>query len=376
MSCPALLGSWEDPSHLPPADCLDCLKLGSQAEAGTVHSDIPSRKKLGYGRGHFCPLPLCWVQEGNYRICLCAHLIMLFLLFDMVLSYLCMTNPIYHQSEMIWDPVPCVATTNAGMINVWTSSFWGEAGDLILLLEQARGESQGEYHHLFWSPGEDPSQHPNAGSWEAGSSGSSWGNRHLNPLHWKTERWVFLSDPSTEPGEDSLRECWCTFVHFSPIGLENTSPSWISELSDVGVHPLSTGLKSWGTKWVVSTHSSSRRSWQFPLNYDALSWSGVWGRAFPYPIHSSVGIFSVAWYLGETTRVVSDFVSEEIDPYVTLRASVGGGKVGASHAAILVWSCSDQFWYWPILVVVHYWRVVCQSGSQFHFFGDVFIFMK
>lgn len=137
------------------------------------------------------------------------------------------------------------------------------------------GKARGGTHQLFWAPGEDPSQHPKAGSWEAGSSGSSWGNRHLNPLHWKTERWVFLSDPSTEPGEDSLRECWCTFVHYSPIGLENTSPSWISELSDVGVHPVGSGLKSWGTKWVVSTHSSSRRSWQFPLNYHALSWSGV-----------------------------------------------------------------------------------------------------
>lgn len=60
-----------------------------------------------------------------------------------------MLSPVSTQSWMIWEPVPYVAAVTFGVLDVWTCSFQGETGDLVLLLHKLGGDVRRHAHQLF-----------------------------------------------------------------------------------------------------------------------------------------------------------------------------------------------------------------------------------
>ena len=70
-----------------------------------------------------------------------------------------------HQLPELGDlePVPWVATVTVRVLDVWTSSFHGEARDVVLLLEQTRERWQGTCSPAPSGSREDLSELPHAG---------------------------------------------------------------------------------------------------------------------------------------------------------------------------------------------------------------------
>ena len=62
-------------------------------------------------------------------------------------------------SQLIWEPVLWMAAIKVGVLVVWTS-FWGEAGDFVLLLEEAGERLWVKCLLAFSCSQEDSSQHP------------------------------------------------------------------------------------------------------------------------------------------------------------------------------------------------------------------------
>lgn len=69
----------------------------------------------------------------------------------------------HYMSELdVWGSIPRMAAMEFEVLDVWTSSFQGDADDLFLLLEQARGRSLGKCSLALPGSGKASSQHLDA----------------------------------------------------------------------------------------------------------------------------------------------------------------------------------------------------------------------
>lgn len=60
---------------------------------------------------------------------------------------------IAYQSQVIWEPIPWMASMKGGVLDIWTCFFHSDVHDLFLLLEQARGDNERSAHWLFQALG-------------------------------------------------------------------------------------------------------------------------------------------------------------------------------------------------------------------------------
>lgn len=63
-----------------------------------------------------------------------------------------MLSPVSTNCWVTWEPVPYVAAITFGVLDVWTCFFQGEAGDLVLLLDELWGDGRGHAHQLLQAP--------------------------------------------------------------------------------------------------------------------------------------------------------------------------------------------------------------------------------
>lgn len=68
-----------------------------------------------------------------------------------------MQTPLAIRARVIWEPIPWKTVVKVGMLDLWTSFFQGDTGDLVLLLVKARGKRQEKCTHST-RPWEDPPQ--------------------------------------------------------------------------------------------------------------------------------------------------------------------------------------------------------------------------
>lgn len=131
-----------------------------------------------------------------------------------------------------WGPVPWVAALEVRALDVWTTSFQGEDGDLVLLLKQEGGRRQRHGPGSLKFPG---------GSHSATRCRlmSSWESTQWNSSQGRTGRQALMSVPSMQSPRGWLwRALDCSFINcfivcYSPEGLE-WSLHRLSEQQDWG----------------------------------------------------------------------------------------------------------------------------------------------